>query len=126
MIEHILRVVRGSDMALTAREICCALNGKPRDYCMNVDGSGARCVHWYSRPRHEKQRIRLAKPDCRVNPTTVLKYLKRMVEMGLLKRWEEYLPDPMSKWDHDRHTLYYVTEDQLRKRLAKELGKPLF
>jgi len=125
MIVLILEAVRSSDEALTTREICCTLNNKPKDYCMNIDGRGARCVWWYRRPRHESCRIRLAKPDCRIRPLDLYPYLKILVERGLLKRWEGYLPDRLSRWGYDRHVLYYVSEDQLEKRLAKEIGKPL-
>ena len=122
MYAPIVRVLRSSDTALTTREICCAINGRPRDYCLNVDGNGARCVWWFRRPRHEKQRIRLVKPVCRVRSLDLYPYLKVLVERGIVKRWEGYLPDPLSVWGYDRHVLYYVNEEQLRKRLEKELG----
>ena len=120
MFVLIMNAVSSSEVALTTREICCALNNKPKDYCLNIDGNGGRCIWWYRRPRHESQRIRLVKPTLELYP-----YLRLLVEKGLLKRWEGYLPDRLSKWGYDRHVLYYVSEDQLEKRLAKELGKPL-
>jgi len=125
LMPQIIRVIMGSDVALTTREICCALNGKPKDYCMNVDGKGSRCVWWYRRPKHESQRIRLAKPDCRIRPIELYPYLKRLVSMGVIKRWEGYLPDKYSTWGYDRHVLYFAREDQLYKRLSMEVGRPL-
>ncbi len=58
----ILQILRTNSIGLTTREICCALNNKPRDYCLNVDGEGSRCRWWYRRPRHESQKIRLGSP----------------------------------------------------------------
>ena len=126
MLAAILRVVRSSDEALTTREICCAINNVSKDYCLNVDGRGGRCIWWYRRPKHETQRIRLAKPRCRVTPIAVMRYLNRMTKMGILKRWEGYLPDRLSRWGYDRYVLYYERDTQLRKRLSREIGRPLF
>ena len=117
---RILHVVRCSPVALTTREICCALNGKRRGYCLNVDGGGGRCVYWFRRPSHEPQRIRLVRPDCRFSPLALYRYLKELVSRGLVKRYEIYLRDELSTWGYDRHVLYYVTEDQLRRRLKSK------
>ena len=116
VVSEILRVVRSSEKALSTREICCLLNGKSRDYCLNVDGSGGRCMYWFRRPKHESQRIRLVKPDCRTSPLKIMKALRFMVEKGLLKRSTYYLRDRLSKWGYDRHVLYYVSEKQLERR----------
>ena len=84
---------------------------------MNVDGEGSRCRWWYRRPRHESQRIRLVESNCQVNPLWLYKPLRRLVERGLVKRTILYLRDPLSVWGRDRHVLYYITEDQLRRRV---------
>ena len=40
----IYMLIKSASEALTTREICCILNGVDRDYCLNVDGRGGRCV----------------------------------------------------------------------------------
>jgi len=119
---EVLLAVKSSRVALTTREICCALNGKPRDYCLNVDSEGSRCIWWYRRPKHEKQKIKLVKPNCKVNPLSLYRDLEVLVKSGLLKRMELYLRNPLSTWGRDRHVLYYVDEEQLHNRLKT---KPL-
>jgi|GEM_PF-3242297 len=118
----IYEIVRCSQVALTTREICCLLNGVDKSYCLNVDGKGSRCIWWFRRPRHEKQRIKLAKPICRYNPLSLYRHLNYLVKLGLVKRIELYLRDPLSTWGKDRHVLYYTTEEQLYKRFK---SKPL-
>ena len=115
-------VVGSSQAALTTREICCLLNGVDRGYCMNVDGRGGRCVWWYRRPKRERQRVRLVKPNCKINPLRLYRVLDELVERGGLKRVELYLKDPLSVWGRDRHVLYYKREEQLHSRLKT---KPL-
>ena len=104
----------------TTREICCILNGKNREYCLNVDGKGARCLWWYRRPSHESQRIRLVKPDCKINPRRLFSILKELQDQGLVKRKRIYLRDNLSVWGYDRHILWYVNDEQLEHRLQNE------
>jgi len=91
------------------REICCIINGKSYDFCMNVDGKGGRCLWWYRRPRHEKQRIRLVKPPCKHNPLYIMKVLKQLEKEGLVLRQIEYRRDPLSKWGKDRFVIIKKT-----------------
>lgn len=90
------------------RQICCLLNGKPYDFCYNVDGRGGHCVYWYRRPRHESQRIRLVKPPCRHSPLYLIRLLREMERRGLLERRVEYRRDPLSKWGKDRFVIYSI------------------
>ena len=90
------------------REICCLLNGKDCSYCLNVDGEGGRCAWWFRRPKHEKQRIRLVKPDCRHNPLYILRVLKELEREGLVLRTIEYREDPYSRWGKDRYVIYHL------------------
>ena len=117
---RILRILRSSETALTTREICCILNGKSKDYCLDVDGKGARCLWWYRRPSHEAQKIRLVKPDCRIDPRRLYTVLKELLEQGLIRRKRIYLRDNLGTWGYDRHILYYVDDSQLELRLRKE------
>jgi len=84
---------------------------------MNVDGRGSRCIYWYRRPKHEAQRIRLAKPRCSIDPRRLYPVLNKLVKLGLIKRKELYMRDELSVWGMDRYILYYVSEDQISRRL---------
>ena len=84
---------------------------------MNIDGNGTRCIYWYRRPKHESQRIKLGRPNCKINPLGLYGVLKRLVEYNLIKRAELRLKDDLSVWGRDRHVLYFTCEDQLRRRL---------
>ena len=107
----------GSGVALTTREVCYVLNGVSRGYCLDVDGEGGRCVWWFKGSRHESQRVRLVKPGCRVSPLRLFSVLNELVRRGLVRRYVLYLRDEFSSWGYDRHVLYYVSEEQLRRRL---------
>ena len=113
----ILRIVYSSHVALTIREICCILNNKPFNYCYNVDGNGGRCVWFYRRPRHEAQRIRLVKPECKVTALRVIQLVNTPVCERKLKKHVVHLRDPLSTWGHDNFRLVYIREEQLRNRL---------
>ena len=112
----ILKTVCSSPVALTIREICCAINGINRDFCMNVDGRGGRCKWFYRRPRHEKQAIRLVKPPCRFRAIDVISSVNELARMRLIKRVDTYLRDRLSAWGMDRHVLVFIDEQQLRNR----------
>ena len=113
---RILKVVRLSPIALTIREICCAVNGVHKDFCMNVDGHGGRCIWFYRRPKHEKQAIRLVKPPCRFRATDVIVSVNELARAGLVRRMDIYLRDTLSAWGMDRHVLVFYDENQLRSR----------
>lgn len=43
--------------------------------------------------------------------------LNELVRRGLVRRYVLYLRDELSSWGYDRYVLYYVSEEQLRRRL---------
>ena len=112
----VLKIVRSSERALTVREICCAVNNVDKDFCMNIDGRGGRCVWFYRRPKHEKQAIRLVKPPCKHRAIEVIIAVNKLVKEGLLRRSEVFLLDRLSTWGMDRHVLIYSCEKQLTAR----------
>ncbi|RLE90747.1 MAG: hypothetical protein DRN04_14425 [Thermoprotei archaeon] len=117
----ILELVKRSEEALTVREICCLINGKDPDYCINVDGEGSRCLYFYRRPKHESQRIKLVRLDCKTPATTVIRAVNRLAEKGLIKKKIFRLRDPLSTWNRDNFRLVYVDENQIRKRLKSKI-----
>jgi len=113
----VFEAVQCSGVALSVREICVLLNKKTLDYCLNVDGQGSRCAFFYRRPRHESQKIRLARPSCRINALRVIEAVNSLVKRGLLRKVVVHLRDELSSWNHDNFRLVYVNEKQLRRRL---------
>ena len=87
------------------REICCLVNGKPYDYCLNVDGKGGRCVYWFRRPKDERQRIRLVKPDCKYDPRYVIRVINQLAKEGKVVKIVTYRLDPYSRWGMDKYTI---------------------
>jgi len=118
----ILEIVKNSPHALTIREICCLLNEKPFNYCMNIDGNGTRCIWWYRRPLHERETYtcKLGYPNCRYNALRVIQLVNELVKEGKLKKKLEHLRDDLSKWGRDNFKLIYVSDEQLRKRIGIE------
>ena len=84
---------------------------------MNVDCKNSRCVYFYKRPKHEKQRIKLVKPDCRYSAIAVIQAVNALVRRGLINKKEMYLRDKYSVWGYDKFRLCYIDTKQIRNRL---------